>query len=225
MVYQFGGSANNTNPIDIEFIGGSMGLLQLQDPTTDDGWLDRNLRTGRPVDPTHVPTRVEWDDPRRPMPDYDSHWGANISVSDRIREIIERFEPGVHQFLPLECHNIRQGTIEHRWFLVPCARIDSVNADHTTFARYDLFVEPLGIWIWYWQAPFDFRRKGKAHLLPEHLKNEDNPKLVFDLAKIGNRHMWIDKHLNSGPYISDALAAALREGIFTGLGLHPMESV
>ena len=225
MVYLLGIPTYNPQPDDVEFVDGNMGLLQLLDPTRDDGRLDRSLRTGRPVDPTHVPTKVEWHDSERPMPDYDTHWGANINVSERIRAIIERFEPGVHQFLPLECQNIGQGTIEHRWFMVPCVRIDSVNAERTTFARYDRFIEPLGISIWYWRAPHDFRRDGEAHLLPDHLKNETNPKLVFDLAKIGKRHMWFDKHLGSGPYVSDALAAALREANLTGMELYPMESV
>jgi hypothetical protein len=48
---------------------------------------------------------------------------------------------------------------------------------------------------------------------------------VLSTAKIGDNHLWYDKHLQSGgvPHISNTLAERLRASGMTGIGLRHVE--
>ncbi|WP_342370360.1 imm11 family protein [Sphingomicrobium aestuariivivum] len=51
------------------------------------------------------------------------------------------------------------------------------------------------------------------------------PRLVFSAAKIGGAHMWCDKHLSMGVFISDELKAAFDEAGLTGIEPKPVDTV
>jgi hypothetical protein len=62
------------------------------------------------------------------VPDFDN--GPFLNVSARAKALIEQFEPGVHQFLPVEFVDIDGKHLEDRWFFVVCNRLDTIDRQH-----------------------------------------------------------------------------------------------
>jgi hypothetical protein len=108
-----------------------------------------------------------------PIPDFDN--GLVLNVSDAARDLIEAFEPNVHQFLPVDYFDRDGVLLERRNFLIVGNRLDSLDRAHET--------------------------------------------MVFSSERIGDAHLWRDKHLRGGPFLSDALAAAIEALGLTGLRL------
>ena len=71
---------------------------------------DFPLRTGAPIDLSAVslPPGGYSEKKRKRMPDFIIRWEI-IVVSDLFREVLERLEPGVHQFVPFELRNGKRG--------------------------------------------------------------------------------------------------------------------
>ena len=96
-------------------------------------------------------------------------------VSRRFHDIVERFEPSVHQFLPVQMYFNRNdadpfGTFY--WF-VCCTLIDSLDPHHTTIPFRGFYDERME----------DGLRRGRWHIDAE----ADPPqKAVFSLKAIGN---------------------------------------
>jgi hypothetical protein len=192
----------------VEALDGDPRRVELVDPSPDGGVpLDGAyvFVAGRPVVPEFMPRRMRWRDPQgRPIPDFED--GLILSVSSRARGLIETLEPGAHQFLPVRFEDAAGGSIEQRYFLIVCNRIDSVDREHTTMLLWQGEV---------WQP---------AHLLPRDdlppgFDASVEPRLVFSLSRIGRHHLWRDKHLRQGPFVSAMLADALTESGMTGLDL------
>ena len=55
-------------------------------------------------------------------------WGKGLLVTEKFKQIVERFEPDVHQFLPVD---IEQGgkVIAKRYFFYICNRLDTLAKD------------------------------------------------------------------------------------------------
>jgi hypothetical protein len=53
-----------------------------------------------------------------------------IVVSGRFREIVDQFEPGVHQFLPVRY--VEQANVLAERYFITCNRLDSVDRIRTT---------------------------------------------------------------------------------------------
>ncbi|WP_432283705.1 hypothetical protein SLT36_17615 [Aminobacter sp. BA135] len=141
---------------------------------------------GRPVEATYIPTTIELTGPKRPIPDiYDAFV---LTVSAKVKDVIESLEPGVHQFFPIEyVWNDGSHAADRFWF-VPCNRLDTVDRAKTTFEFRN---------VWFLDGS----------------KNE----LVFNRSQIGNHHVWIDKFIvMPTPAISEALKAALDAAGITG---------
>jgi hypothetical protein len=128
---------------------------------------------------------------------------ATLVVSQRVCDVIERFEPGVHQFLPVDIY--RKGykpgdapVVRLHWLIVG-QWFDAVSAEHTRYARAktihpDGTVEP-GIWDFYGNLTGEPKGEGP---------------LVFDRQAIGSRHLWIDRNTGDHyPFVSDDLGKAL----------------
>jgi hypothetical protein len=151
------------------------------------------LNLGRAIKPDHVPTRFVWGGPKsRKIPD--ALWGRGmLLVSDRLRNLIERFEPGKHQFFPIDVEFKSDKQLAARMsFLNVTSRLDSVDRSLTT-------------------CPLDYGRMWRPDV---------SGTLVFNLGQIGDHHLWHDKHIFKGWMISDALHDAMvNEGI-TGLVFH-----
>jgi hypothetical protein len=160
--------------------------------TVGGGFELGDLNLGRPIKPDNVPTKFIWGGPKnRKLPD--ALWGRGILlVSDRLKSLVERFEPSTHQFFPVDVVFKSDKQLAAKMhFLNVCARLDSVDRRLTT-------------------SEFDYNmwRPDKGGVL------------VFNLGQIGNHHLWHDKHIFKGWMISDALHDAMvKEGI-TGLVFH-----
>lgn len=144
-----------------------------------------------------MPTAVAWGSKNKPMPDVYKCRNINI-VSERIKERIERFEPGIHQFVPVELHRpkAKEPFARHYWLIV-CRRIDSVNTRLTTTPR-----TAGGLW--------------------DHFSGGT---VVFDLTSIGDAHLWCDPSLiTTYTFCSEALGEALAALKPTGLLLPPREA-
>jgi hypothetical protein len=193
-------------------LNGDFSKVDVIDRTPDGGDLPGGMLSGRPVRSEHMPTLMRWDSKRK-IPDFYNSWCLN--VSERAKLLLEEFEPGVHQFLPVEYTAKADKFTEKRHFVIVCNRIDSLDHDRTTM----VFVrDKHGA---YWRPVYDFACQGQIDQIPPHLKPDTESKLVFSRAKIGGRHMWVDKHLLVGPaWISDELATALTAANLTGLDLN-----
>ncbi len=141
--------------------------------------------TGRPVRPDNIPTIVELSGPIRQIPDVYRAFG--LLVSEKFKAAVERLEPGVHQFFPLELRWEDGSHAAERYWFVPGSRIDSVDRNETTF-------EFRGLW---------------------DILGGPDKELVFNRSRIGSRHVWIDMFIHAPhPVISDAMKAEFdRAGI------------
>ena len=146
------------------------------------------LNAGRRVHTQHLPTRLRWSGPKKRVPDV--IWGAAFFVNDAFKDTVERFEPGVHQFEPVQ-FEFKDGTpfSQRMWFLHACNRLDTVSRTHSTMERLD------------------------------HTWKPETGTMVFSLDRIGDHHLWVDKHvyMPSGMYVSNALHDALIEADIKGL--------
>jgi Immunity protein family (Imm11) len=164
------------------------------------------MTVGCAVDPGTVPRMVRWCDKQMDrVIDVDMTHNTML-VSERVRDVMERFEPGVHQFLPVDIYlspfEAGDVPVARSYWLVVGQYFDAVSAEHTHQPRVvithpDGRTEP-GLW--------DF--SGTLTKQPK----SDAP-VIFDRGAIAGRHLWIDRNFTKGehPFMSDALGSVLRE--------------
>ncbi|HMT41744.1 MAG TPA: hypothetical protein PKC48_13450 [Sphingorhabdus sp.] len=156
----------------------------------------RALTSGYPVDPATVPTKLCWESKRYDPTDFIVSRGTLV-VSERVREIIERFEPGVHQLLPVDVYRPKaDAPIARYYWLVVCNRIDSVDEKKTTFVWTGDKSNERGLWL---------------------SEGDESRQLVFNKAQIDARHIWRDKFLAAGVLVSEELMMAFSEAGISGL--------
>ncbi|MFT3987513.1 imm11 family protein [Aestuariivirga sp.] len=164
-------------------------------PPPDSGlFFSYNRASGFAIDSTYLSKRLQKNGPRRAVPDVTM--AKLLLVSEAFKEVIERFDPGLHQFFPVDVLWEDGQLAARQYFFNVCTRLDTVDRTATT-ARFE------HIWRT-WEA---------------------GAKLVFNLAAIGPHHVWCDKFLSANPFVSDALGQALIERNFSGLGLPHFEAV
>jgi hypothetical protein len=213
MVYGLNVKAEHGMDWDFEPLDGDFRKVGLLDESPDNGINPRGrpFTCGRAVDPANVPNKVQWKDRHSPRSIPDFSTGPFLHISARAKALIEEFETGIHQFLPVEFVDIDGNFLEQRWFLAVCNRLDTINRQHVQ-----------GFLLWrskIWTPIQDFIRDMPDEI-PEGYDTSIKPKLVFSSAGIGGAHMWCDKHLTGGgPFISDELAAAIKANGLTGLRL------
>jgi hypothetical protein len=162
---------------------------------------------GFPRETANLPKRVKWMDPNdNPVPDFDTT--PMLNVSERVKQLVESLEPGIHQFVPVEYLDRKGNFLEKRYWFVVCNRIDSLDRERTTM----LFVPGQG-----WMNPIVANRLGET--IPPHINIKEPARLVFNLAQIGSVHLWHDKFLGSSEFISDKMAEAFLAAGITGLRL------
>ena len=186
------------------------GLFGVQDPSVkflhpDDVDLRAKrqpnpLTSGFEVDPNTVPRMVRWCDKHlNRVVDVDVTRNTML-ISERVREVIERFEPSVHQFLPIDIFlsprpfEAGDAPVARSYWLVACQSFDAVSAEHTNHPRA-VVTYPDGR-----TTPGIWRFKGDAPV-------------VFDHKAIGGRHLWIDLNFvkTEHPFLSNELGRALLE--------------
>ena len=188
-------------------------LIEVADTTPDGGLYfghGRDLRSGRPVKTEHFPKMLKKESGSK-IPDFDRLHSLTY-VSDKFKSIVEAIEPAVHQFIPFQIVGPHKAVLADMWFIVVCNRLDSVDREHTTLVLYKGrdWVPGRDVPSKYWPANFNPNVKGK---------------FVFNLRQIGDHHLWYDKHSGYGPYLSDALADALKAAGITGADLIKQEAV
>lgn len=192
--------------VEYEALDGDMKAVRLLDESFDEGRKVPVIMGGRAIDPTHVPTRILWKDRKKqPMGDLDS--GPLLNISDRAKDLIERFEPGVHQFFPVAFTHADGELIENRWLLVVCNRLDTVDREHVQ-----------GFLLWrdkIWTPIADYLRDMPDEIPPGYDTSQPS-KLVFNGGQIGGAHLWVDKHLQARVWMSDEFAAAGSAAGLTG---------
>jgi hypothetical protein len=157
------------------------------------------MAEGYPVDPATVPKAILWESKRPHLPDLGKLHGIDL-VSDRVRDLIEGFEPGVHQFLPVDFFRRKEKEpFARAYWLVVCRRIDSADPTHTTYSRHP-------------------RAKGLWEIVP-------GGKYVFSLTAIGRSHLWVDPCAYSQVFCSQALGDALAGAKVKDLWLEPYDAV
>jgi hypothetical protein len=156
--------------------------------TVGGGFEMGKLNCGRPIKPDNVPTKFEWGGPKnRKLPD--AIYGRQmLLVSDRVKAIVEQFEPEVHQFFPIDViYKSNNELARKMFFLNICTRLDSVDHELSTVTmEYNTWDPATGVF-------------------------------VFNLDQIGDHHLWRDKHIYYGLMISDALHDAMTQECITGL--------
>jgi hypothetical protein len=166
---------------------------QEYDPHSVGGTFESGkLNLGRRLNSQYVPTRFQWGGPKsRTLPDALKGRGM-LLVSEKLKGIVETFEPGVHQFFPIELVFKKDGDhAANMYFLNICNRLDSVDRNLTTWPFVKNSFEPA-----------------------------DGKELVFDLEKVSNNHLWHDKHIYFGWMTTDALHDAMIAAGITGLVFH-----
>ena len=163
------------------------------------------------VKPETLPKKVLWAKGTTPtLPD--ALFG--FAVSSRFKDLVEDYEPGVHQFVPVEIYHSRAGepVATYYWFIVG-QRLDSVDREHTTYILENGIRD---VWV-------DSRMDTKSwtfEKIPE-------ARLVFNNLQVAGHHIWHDPHVlsfNNG-LCSDAFAEAFKANGLTGVAATPRESV
>ncbi len=187
--------------------------IEVEDATPDGGLYfghGRAMESGRWVKPEYVPKAMKaWT--KGVIADYGQSYGLK-HVSDRFRDIVETFEPGVHQFLPFQILGSKKVVLADRWLMIVSNRLDSVDREKTTLILWKGAI---------WSPAQDFP---SSEWPIEYDPSKPN-KIVFNNEAIGAHHLWYDRHLSYGPYISDTLAEAFTAAAITGIRLAKKETI
>ena len=145
-------------------------------------------RLGRALKLENIPTKFRWGGAAERMPDMMLTHSVMLA-SDKVRNIIEELEPGVHQFFPLETWAKGNKPAQRMYLMNICNRLDSVDHQKTT-------------------KPFD---RGIAW------RNEKPGDLVFSLSQISIHKLWHDKHIFDNMYFVDEVKDAFEAANVTGV--------
>ena len=215
MAYGMGGGNRNYDPSlkglpSNSFVGidGELSDVEVADLTPDEGGpiMRSSWHVGRAVKPDNVQTKLRRTGPpvsRAKLLDVNAQTGSLDLVCQTFKDIVEEFEPDVHQFFPMTYYNSK-GTevIGEGYFMVICQRISTL---HET-----LCVPPL-----------DERGRYKSTSVeesPDYQKRDKSlDRKMYSTSKIGGRHMWRDIK-NAGPFMfSNALGERLIAANLSGL--------
>ena len=205
----------------VEYLDGDYRLVKPMDRAPDGGRMISGARDGRPVHPDNVPTKIALRDghPDRPLLDFELS-AIGLKISTAVKVLIERLEPGVHQFFPAEvfAYSYDPATwqdiygnydpvpagkhvdrkIADQWFFVICNRLDTMNRDLT-----------VGI-------------TDRGLYRPEKVGVEGN--LILNRSAIGQAHVWCERCVG-GIFFSDELIAQIDATGLTGLRKTFVEAV
>lgn len=224
MVYSIGmKSVYETDPIN-EVIGGDAAWADLafEDPDSVDvvakgaasRTVSRTIGLGYRVLPGSGPKKFLWKSKSKLPPDYAFGNNEAMLVSSRFRDLVEQFEPGVHQFLPVDMFNAKDASepFDRFYWFVCCTLIDSLEPDHTTLTFdgfYDEIYNGMRRGSWYYDSSVTPPQKA-----------------VFSLNAIGDRHLWRDPYRARGyVHCSNPFGEALIAAGLTGFGLRQYEQI
>ena len=156
------------------------------------------FRCGRRIDTEYLPTKIR---PKRKskIPDFVAHARAQI-CSEAFREVIEAYDPGVHQFEPVQIVR-KDGSVEegtYYWF-IPCTRLWSLDPE--------LSNPPLSEYGRY----LGYARMGNPRPGPIEP--------VFRKAVVKDHDVFAEAGLLGYFYMSERLKTALLDAKLTGVGV------
>lgn len=124
-------------------------------------------------------------------PPYDVFMSRGIiHVSDAFKDIVEHLEPGVHQFFPIEAIYKDGSFARQMYFFNICHRLDAVDRERATVQMRKIAWDSL------------------------------TGEFAFSLDKIGGAHAWIDKRINPGRFLSNAVVTEIKKAGLTGIVPH-----
>ncbi|MBB5697795.1 imm11 family protein [Sphingomonas yantingensis] len=168
------------------------------------------MRYGYPVVPDSAPKTVLWSSRRLPPPDYAFGNNEIMLVSGRFRDLVERFEPDVHQFLPVDMvHKKGEAPFDTFYWFVCCQLIDSIDPDRTTLAwdgdDYEEHMDD-GFRRGFWRYDHNV---------------SPPPVPAYSLAAIGDRHLWRDPYwAREVVRSSNVFGEAMIEAELTGFAIN-----
>ena len=183
---------HETRNVPEEFVplDGDFRKVEVVDKSEDGGmFAPSTFDFGRAVIPDHMPTQL-----RRkrfgktvPMADFISAARSGTLVSTRVKQIIEGFEPNIHQFFPMSILH-RGKEIGTMHYLIICKRLDTLDYNRTS--------PPIA------ENARGWRRD------PMH---REKANFVFRKSAVKGHHLWHDLRLIGPMLMSDTLLAAFED--------------
>lgn len=176
-------------------VDGDRKKLEFVDDKHEDGRQPRASYgdSGKALKNINIPTlfKVEGVSPtKQTLADITYAGGVRMLVPKLFKDIVEDFEPDVHQFFPATIIH-RNKPIADRYIFNICNRLDTVNRNLTV---------P--------EMPVGTLYKG--------ISGTEGHKFVHDVKAIASFHAWHEK-FRSGTYFSDELYQAIQGSGLTGL--------
>lgn len=165
---------------------------------------------GLPIAPEGVPSNAAWG-AREALYDFLTLCGATI-ISDRLKNLVEAIEPGIHQYFPLKIFRKNGAPIGSLWIWIVCNRIDSVDRANTTWVLKDNFM---------WITPQTMKHIDRSYDYDPSIPL----KMVFSANQSQGHHFWRDKYVgNERLFCSDEAAAAIDSAKMVGVRLLEKET-
>lgn len=211
MVYHLSGGNTDYDPTLGELpstyfsaMDGDISKVEIADVSPDGGGLimARTYAVGRPLQISDaIPTKLLRGGPgleRAKLLDI-NFWQSGIGlVNESFKDIIEEFEPDIHQFFPMEFFDASgKNKIGEGYWMIICQRLDTLHENLCFPPR---------------NAKGFIDRRNPAYADRE--KSLD--RIVFSKDKVAGHHVWHDKFLR-GNFFSNPLAQRLVAAQLTGL--------
>ncbi|MCV6577009.1 MAG: hypothetical protein OIF58_14885 [Cohaesibacter sp.] len=150
---------------------------------------------GLPANPARLPTKAIEETRKKSYPDIFTMPALN-AVSQRFKDLVEDFEPEVHQFFPLELFRKNGDPVEEDFYIFNCTvTFDSLLMKHSDEEWLKL------------DEPDEYPR----------LRITDQHKQTLSRPAIGGRHIWKpfrQRITGGGLYVSDAFHKRLKQEKF-----------
>ena len=141
--------------------------------------------------PEELPKVLVADKPRKSWPDAFTGMNGIYVVSGRAKDVIERFDPDLHQFFEVPLRTKRGIEIEGPWFIMNVTvRQDSIDIEKSRIQRSTRFPDTSNsFWV-----------------------NSTTKDVVVDTSRLSpDIHFWREARFDGSLMGSDAFVAALKE--------------
>jgi hypothetical protein len=212
MVYHLTGGSRDYDPslqaepsTTWQEMDGDFAQVFVNDPTPDGGGRISRVtyHVGRPIIvDQNIPTKLRRGGPnikRAKLLDVNRYSGSLDLVNQTFKDIVEEFEPGVHQFFPMDYFDAKgEEKIGEGYLMIICQRLDTLHDTLCIPPRND-------------RGFVDRRNPAYAD------RDESLDRVVFSKEKIKGHHMWHDKFHGRSNLFSNALAERLIAANLSGL--------
>ena len=203
MVYQFWPAGENSvYHYGYEALDGDRSKVKIIDTTPDDGGhISVPGEVGRPIHTEFLPTKLLKQGRKRSLLDFDMAYGLML-CSERFKDLVEQFEPGVHQFVAVDLYWKSREYAGKRHFFVVCNRLSTINQEHSSLSILKF-------------------SDGYTYQLMIQGPN----KITFNRSDCIGYHLWLDKRLLKLNACSNEFANAVLELGMTGFGTRHFEEI